>query len=132
VTLAECARYPTVMVHDTLPLTGLIEREFVERGTVIAPRVVSNSLEFMRSVLRMGLGVGFFTPLGFIREIRRRELVLVPLAEPRLSRISVGAAVRRGEAHTPAAQVTINELRRGFAALGKTPAHEGGRRRSTD
>jgi len=129
VTLAECARFPTIMVHDTLPLTGLIEREFAERGTLIAPRVVSNSLEFMRSVLRMGLGVGFFTPLGFAREIRRRELVLVPLAEPRLSRIAIGAMVRRGEAHTPAAQVTIEELAKSFAVLRDATAGSVTRRR---
>ena len=39
----------------------------------------------MRQVIVRGLGIGFVTPIGFIDEIRRGELVHVPLAEPGLS-----------------------------------------------
>jgi len=33
----------------------------------------SNSIEFMRQVIKSGLGIGFFTPVGFLEEIRPRR-----------------------------------------------------------
>ena len=99
VSLRDCADYPAILVHDRMPLTPTLESEFAARRTVIQGRVISNSLESMRAMLLAGLGVGFFTSLGFAREIARGELVHIPLSEPRLRKISIGVMVR-SEEHT--------------------------------
>ena len=64
----------------------------------------------MRQVIRSGLGIGFFTPIGFIDEIRRGELVHVPLAEPGLAQSRIGILVPRYRRLSPPARLMINHI----------------------
>jgi DNA-binding transcriptional LysR family regulator len=119
VSLQDCAGYPAILVQDRMPMTPTLEAEFAARRTVIRGRVVSNSLEFMRAMLLAGLGVGFFTGLGFAREIARGELVYLPLVEPRLRKISIGVMTVRRRALAPATELVLGEIRRNWAALSR-------------
>ncbi|MGQ0677705.1 MAG: LysR family transcriptional regulator [Rhodospirillales bacterium] len=120
--LRDCADYPAILVQDRMPLTPTLEAEFAARRTVIRGRVISNSLEFMRAMLLAGLGVGFFTSLGFAREIARGDLVYVPLVEPRLRNISIGVMTARRRALAPAAELVLGEICRNWAALSRKDA----------
>jgi DNA-binding transcriptional LysR family regulator len=120
--LRDCAGYPAILVQDRMPLTPTLEAEFAARRTVIRGRVVSNSLEFMRAMLLAGVGVGFFTSLGFAREIARGDLVYVPLVESRLRKISVGVMTARRRPLAPAAELVLGEIRRNWAALSRRSA----------
>lgn len=122
VSLRDCADYPAILVQDRMPLTPTLESEFAARRTVIRGRVISNSLEAMRAMLLAGLGVGFFTSLGFAREIARGDLVHVPLTEPRLRKISIGVMVMRHRAPSPAVELVLNEIRRSWSALDRRQA----------
>jgi DNA-binding transcriptional LysR family regulator len=117
VTLTECAAYPVVMLADRWLLDAIMATEFAESGARLMPRIVSNSIEFMRQIIKSGLGVGFFTPIGFIDEIRRGELVHVPLSEHGLARSRVGILVPRARRPSPPAQIAIEHIRRRFADL---------------
>ena len=70
------------MLQDRWLLDAIMATEFADSGARLTPRIVSNSIEFMRQVIKSGLGIGFFTPVGFLEEIRRGELVHVPLVSP--------------------------------------------------
>ena len=71
----------------------------------------------MRQVIRSGLGIGFFTPIGFIEEIRRGELVHVPLAEPGLAQSRIGILVPRYRRLSPPARLMINHISERLGAL---------------
>ena len=102
-----------------MPLTPTLEAEFAVRRTIIRGRLISNSFEFMRAMLLAGLGVGFFTRLGFAREIARGDLVYVPLVEPRLRRISIDVMKVRRRALAPATDLVLGEILRSWAAFGR-------------
>jgi hypothetical protein len=73
----------------------------------------------MRQIILSDLGIGFFTPIGFIEEIERGDLVHVPLAEPRLSDSEIGILVPQDRRPTLAGRIAMDTIRtrlREFAA----------------
>jgi DNA-binding transcriptional LysR family regulator len=136
VTLTECAAHPVVMLHDLWLIDAIMATEFSQSGARFTPRIVSNSIEFMRQLILAGLGIGFFTPIGFIDEIRRGELVHVPLAEPGLVNSRIGILVPRQKRLSPPAVLAIEHIRQKLAALAHdllaplaAPKRSAGRRR---
>lgn len=119
VPVRDCADYPAILVHDRMPLTPTLEAEFARHRTVFRARFTSNSLEFMRAMLLGGLGVGFFTRLGFMREIAQGQLAHVPLAESGLRNVAIGVLVMRARPLSPAVELTLDAVRRNLAALGR-------------
>lgn len=132
-TLTECAAYPVLMLHDRWLLDAIMVTEFAQSGARFTPRIVSNSIEFMRQSMQRGLGIGFFTPVGFIDEIRAGSLVHVPLAEPRLSDSQIGILVPRAKRLSPPARIVINHIRERLVSLAEEmpalPARPGPPRR---
>jgi DNA-binding transcriptional LysR family regulator len=120
VTLTECAAYPVVMLHDRWLLDAIMATEFAESGARLSPRVVSNSIEFMRQIIKSGVGIGFFTPIGFLDEIRHGELVHVRLAERGLANSRIGILVPSGgRAPSLAARLAIDHIREHFLAFSR-------------
>ena len=117
VTLTECAAYPVVMLADAWFLDIASEAEFVHSGARFAARVTSNSLMVMKETIKAGLGIGFFTPTGFIEEIASGELVHRPLAEPGMAASEIGLFVHRTRAGAHHISVVVEELMREFKSL---------------
>jgi DNA-binding transcriptional LysR family regulator len=109
-TLTECVGHPVVMLQDRWLLDAIMATEFATSGARLSPRIVSNSIEFMRQVIKSGLGIGFLTPIGFIAEIRRGELVHVPLVEAGLAQSKIGILVPRYRRLSPPARLMINHI----------------------
>jgi DNA-binding transcriptional LysR family regulator len=113
-TLTECSKYPVVMPDDR----WLLDR-VMATGARLVPRIASNSIDFMRQVILSGLGIGFFTPVGFVDEIARGDLVHVPLAEPGLNESAIGILVPHDRRPTLAGRIAMDTVRlrlREFAA----------------
>jgi DNA-binding transcriptional LysR family regulator len=108
--LTECVGHPVVMLQDRWLLDAIMQTEFADSGARLTPRIVSNSIEFMRQVIKTGLGIGFFTPIGFLDEIQRGELVHVPLVEPGLASSRIGIHVPRYRRLSPPARLMINHI----------------------
>jgi DNA-binding transcriptional LysR family regulator len=118
-TLTECSKYPVVMLNDRWLLEFIMAAEFAGSGAHLSPRIVSNSIDFMRQIILCGLGIGFFTPVGFVDEIARGELVHVPLAEPGLADSAIGILVPQDRRPTLAGRIAMDAVRvrlREFAA----------------
>ncbi|TXL72176.1 LysR family transcriptional regulator [Vineibacter terrae] len=109
-TLTQCADYPVVMLNDPWLLDAVSESEFVHSGAQFAARILSNSLTVMKAAIASGLGIGFFTPTGFVDEIQRGELICVPLVEPGLASSEIGLFVHRSRATAPHVHVLATEL----------------------
>ncbi|SJZ68967.1 DNA-binding transcriptional regulator, LysR family [Enhydrobacter aerosaccus] len=121
-TLTECVGYPVVMLQDRWLLDAIMATEFADSGARLTPRIVSNSIEFMRQVIKSGLGIGFFTPIGFLEEIRRGELIHVPLAEPGLAQSRIGILVPRYRRLSMPARLMIDHISEQLRAFGSVLA----------
>jgi DNA-binding transcriptional LysR family regulator len=119
-TLTQCAPYPVLMLHDRWLLDATMATEFTRSGARLNPRIISNSIDFMRQAILDGLGIGFFTPVGFADEIRSGSLVHVPLAEAELADSEIGVLVPRVREMTTPARYALAVIERRlliFAAL---------------
>ena len=119
VTLTECAAFPVMMLHDRWLLDAIMATEFAKSGARLAPRVVSNSIEFMRQTILSDLGIGFFTPIGFADEIRSGELVHVPLAEPGLDDSRIGIIVPSARPLSAPAKIVVDTMASRLDAFAK-------------
>jgi DNA-binding transcriptional LysR family regulator len=111
VTLTEYSKHPVVMLHDRWLLDAIMTTEFAQSGARLEPRIVSNSIEFMRQIILKSLGIGFFSPIGFLDDIRRGELVHVPLAELQLSGSGLGILVPQHKRMTPPSRIAMDRVR---------------------
>ena len=67
--------------------------------------------------MKAGLGLGFFTPVGFVEEIARGELKHVPLAEPGLAASEIGLFVHRTRATAHHVSIVAAELKAQFEQI---------------
>ncbi len=116
-TLTECADYSVVMLNDPWILNATAEAEFTHSGAQFKASVVTNSLAMTKQSIRGGLGIGFFTPTGFVDELKAGELVHVPLAEPELSASEIGLLIHRDRQSYPAVRALGAHLVAEFASL---------------
>jgi len=119
VTLTDCAAYPILTLPDRWLIDAIMNSEFARSGAGFQTRVISNSIELMRKAILAGLGIGFFTPVGFIDEIKRRELVHIPLAEPWLADSELGILVPRGRSPSAPVSVVLEAVRAHLLALAR-------------
>lgn len=115
--LADCAPYPVILGHDTLPLTPLVETVLATGETPIVPKLVSNSLEMMKRAVLANLGIAFFTRLAFRREIAAGELVHIPLAEARLNRLKLAVMIPTTRKLSVATSMMLEHLAHRFDEL---------------
>lgn len=90
VTFSECAEHPVVLLDDSW-IDRRSEFEFRNTGARYEPRIQSNSWMFVRKMIRAGKGIGFFTPVGIVDELERKELKFIPVGfdEHENSRLSI-------------------------------------------
>lgn len=117
VTLSECAAYPVALLDGPWALSTVAEGEFVKTGARFNAVVMTNSLLLTKKAMTAGLCIGFYTPTGFIDELRSGELVHVPLSEEELAGTEWGLFVHRSRATSPAIRAATRALNEGFEAL---------------
>lgn len=120
VSLDECTQYNLLLQLDTEPLRSMIEVELssLERAGRIL--VGSNNLMLLRRMIISGVGVAFYTPLGMTEEIRRGEMVGVPLRSRKLDSLRLGLVVPRRRQLTHAAQAMMEQLSTALQQLAAT------------
>jgi DNA-binding transcriptional LysR family regulator len=115
--VADCAAYPVVMPDYKSMLEPVIESEFPHSGASFDCRAISNSFPFMGNILRAGLGIGFFSPIGFLDDLKAGRLVHVPFKDPLLARTAIGAVVLRNRPLPAAATIVLDHIRHHFQKL---------------
>jgi DNA-binding transcriptional LysR family regulator len=115
--LVDCAPYPLILNHDTLPLAPLVEALLATGGTPVIPKLVSNSLEMMKRAIIANLGVGFFTRLAFRREIADGGLVHIPLAEASLERLKLAVVISKSRKLSVVTAMMLEHLVHRFEEL---------------
>ncbi len=117
VTLTECAEHDVVMFTDRWMIAPIMEAEFGRTGARFRPRVVSNSMVVMAEAVRNGIGIGFFTPIGFIDEIRRGEVVYLPITPVLAGSGGLGLFAARGAPLSPPVRAVADHFAGVFAQL---------------
>ncbi len=110
VTLQECAQFNLLLQMDTDPLRSLIEVELsvLQRSGRIL--VTSNHLMMLRSMVKYGLGVAFYTPIGMTEELAAGDIVGVPLSGTKLGTLRLGILIPRRRQLTRAAHAMVDRL----------------------
>ena len=117
VTLTECAEFSTFLFSDRLVIELLVESEFRRTGAEFRPRVVTNSMSVMSAGILSGLGIGFFTPIGFLDEIARNKIASVPLVGSELVPRGIGLYAAKGVSSSPPGRVVLDFLASEFGVL---------------
>jgi len=110
VTISECAQYSLLLQLDIEPLRSLIDVELsvLERsGRTLAS---SNNLQVLRGLVKGGLGVAFFTPLGLLNRNEAGAIKSISLAGTRLGGLRLGILVRRNRRRTLATEAFIDQF----------------------
>jgi len=84
VRLNDFSRERVFLSDATLALRSSIEGALLDSRIEFDPRAVTNSIDLMAKCVTSKLGVAFQTRVGVESELRRKELVFVPLRDPAL------------------------------------------------
>ena len=115
--LAECAKFPLLFQQDTRPIQALMDNELLAARKIREPFLRSNSLALTKEMIRHGLGIAFYTRLGFAEELARGEIVGIPLIEKRLADLHLGMILTKLRRPTVAVSAAIEHLRATLNAL---------------
>ncbi len=115
--LAECARFPLLFQQDTRPIQALMDNELQAARAVREPFLRSNSLALTKEMIGHGLGIAFYTRLGFAEELARGEIIGVPLIEKRLADLRLGIILTKLRRPTAAVSAAIDHFCSALTAL---------------
>lgn len=93
VKLLECAGYPLVKPSMSPVVAAAQAPEFAEFWDGIEPTAICSSMPMLRRLIAAGLGIGFFSKISFLPDLRRGDLVWRPLAVPELEQLQIGIVV---------------------------------------
>jgi len=119
----ECARHPLLFQPDTRPTRSVMDAELATAKSSSEALLVANNLGLLKHMVKAGLGVAFYTRIGFVDELRNGSVVAVPLVETRLTQIRVGLIIPRRRPPTPAAAAMIDHLTEALRALAPELRH---------
>lgn len=106
VSFDEAAGYPFLAQAGPLPRSADVDAGFARFRAGLRPRLMSNSIQALKTAIRLNMGIAFFTRLGFLEEIERGEVVWRPFDSPAINALRIGLLVPAGgPASAPAAQL---------------------------
>lgn len=120
-TFVECAAYPLLFQPDTRPTRSIMDAELAAAKTASRPLMVANNLGLLKHMVRVGLGVAFYTRIGFVQEVRRGEIAAVPLRERRLAQLRVGLLQPLRRRPSPAVTAMTDYLATALTELDTEP-----------
>lgn len=103
ITFEEAAAYPFLAQAGPLPRSADIDPDFARFRENLKPRLVSNSIQFVKRAIRLGMGLAYFTRLGFLEEIEQGEIVWRPFASRPINTLRIGLLVSTGRPPSPPA-----------------------------
>ena len=115
--IEDCTRFPLLLQEDIWPIRSLLDVELNAVRRLSKPLVVSNNLLTIKPLIAEGVGIAFYTPIGFIEELKRGDIVAVPIQEAPFRKLRVGLVVHRRRKPTPAAAAMLELLQKRLREL---------------
>lgn len=113
--LRDCLAYPLALGDATLAGRGLIEQVLAQASFDLDPRLVSNSVETMKSFARINRGVCFQFRWPGKAPIPPGDMIALPLVDPQLLQARLFLATRRGRVLPIAAASFVEVLKTAMA-----------------
>ena len=110
VTVEECAAYPMLLQQDTQPIRSQIDTELLIRHKLRRPLVSCNNMALLKQLVLNGVGIAFYTPIGFLRELETGSVRAVPVASASMSKLRVGLLLHRRRRPGPASAALAEAL----------------------
>ena len=117
VTLDECSAYPLIYQDNTGSIRGFLGDSLDTFKRAHKPVLTSNTLALLKRLLLRGVGIAFYTRLGFVEELAEGRLVAVPLESERLTQLRLCLLAPSERSPTVAARVMAEHLGRDLAFL---------------
>ena len=118
VTLDECGACRLLYQDHSGSMQPFFGAEMDAFKSAHQPVVVSNTLAVLKRLLLRGLGIAFYTRLGFTEELASGRLVAVPLEGDRLSTLRLCLIGPSDRLPTVAADAMAEHLRQALAQFG--------------
>ncbi len=118
VTLDECGPHRLIYQDHSGSMQPFFGAEMDAFKSAHQPLVVSNTLAVLKRLLLRGVGIAFYTRLGFTEELASGRLVAVPLEDERLSTLRLCLIAPSDRLPTVAARAMAEHLRQALAEYG--------------
>jgi DNA-binding transcriptional LysR family regulator len=112
--------YPFLAQAGPLPRSADIDPDFSAFRAQLVPRITSNSIQMLKRAIRLGMGIAFFTRLGFLEEIERGELVWRPFASDAINKVGIGLLTATGRPLNAPARQLVRQIIDDIARLGES------------
>jgi len=109
VSFDECRGHAFIQISRISPIHALVQPEFSRFWDELVPAVSCNSTTMAKRMIIAGLGLSFFSKIGFMDELDRGEVVWRPLANEAVNAIEVGIVI---PSHRSLSHVTRQFLER--------------------
>jgi DNA-binding transcriptional LysR family regulator len=117
VSFDEAMAYPVLEQAGPLPRGADLDADFSQFKERLRPRLTSNSIQMIKLCVQLGMGISFFTQLGFLREIAEGSLAWRPLASPGVNTLRIGIMTPTQRALSPPAAQLAKRLTSDMRAL---------------
>ncbi len=114
-TLDECASFPLMYQDHSASMQPFFGNEMEAFKSAHKPVAISNTLAVLKRLLLRGVGIAFYTRLGFAEELAGGRLVAVPLEDDRLSTLRLCLIGPSDRLPTVAADAMAEHLRQALA-----------------
>jgi DNA-binding transcriptional LysR family regulator len=109
--LRDCLAYPLAVGDSTLAGRALIEQVLAQASFDLDPRLVSNSVEAMKALVRVNRGVCFQFRKPGKAAVPPGDMIAVPLVDAPLMQAKLYLATRRGRVLPVAAAAFVEQLK---------------------
>ncbi|MEH6579821.1 MAG: LysR family transcriptional regulator [Amphritea sp.] len=120
VTLQECLKFSLIRTCDARGRTSIIDQEVDPSEVPLSTVFYTNSLMMAKQAILANRGIGFYTKIGFLREIEAGELKFIPLAESSLMSYKIGAFISSIKYLDTATRILMNFIVREFRSVDYT------------
>jgi DNA-binding transcriptional LysR family regulator len=117
VRLSECSDYPVILADPSMTIHRIMTAAFERANLVVEPRFCSNSLEFLKALVRSEGGVTFLSAVDVAQEQRTGTLVYLPIQDRSFPRQTLSLVHRARSAIDAGASMFAEVLRRAVRDL---------------
>lgn len=110
VTVGECAAHAMLLQQDTQPIRSQLDSELILMLKNGHPLVASNNMVLLKQLVIEGLGIAFYTPIGFMKELEAGIVCAVPILGASVSKLRIGLLLHRRRRPSPAAAALAKAL----------------------
>ena len=110
VTLGECEGHSLIYQYHSMAVDSILGQDVQALRERSSPVVTSNTLALTKSLILTGMGIAFYTAVGFLDEITEGRIVAVPVDDARLSSLEMALVVPKNRLGTIAGVALTSHL----------------------